>query len=778
MKIRRIHFLRLGAWLTLAASSLPVGQLHAAQTAQTLSNQTSSGAFTERLNSVPNLTASEINAGNTIVNTAGNRLTHTLSLHDLGQRGPLALRGVEDQRFFPLHIPSNWQLQRVTASLDMRVSPDLLARFSHLSLLVNGEVAATTPLTPTGTMSSVIELELPAHFFKQRNSLGFRLIAHATLACENPRDTRLWVDIAPASTLSFSYTPKRLPNDLALLPAPFFEPMAQSPVSVDFVIANPSPEHLKSASIVASWLGILAGARGVDYSVHTNSLPNGHAIVIGPAPQLLPQSQASRGPSLELMENPANPMAKLLVINGAHAKDIETAARGLALASHTLSGSRTTVDALDETPRLPYDAPYWLPSDRPVTLGEWINPASLWVQGDQPAPIDLALRTAPDLTGWNRSNVPLNLLIRDSIRVNAPDGRLSIYLNRELLEELELRQRPLDWLKTQMGFSHSGTQETTILLPITVLGSQPFLQFQFQYPLREAQACAYALTETQRGAIDPASTLDLTDLTHYLAMPDMASFGNSFFPFTRLANLNETTVVLARDADYRAYESLLMMMARAGQATGYPTTGVQIVKDPEPETLQDQDILILDTGSDSRALEAWRNELPSLGLPRSMTVADNQEPLKPGSLASWLDTLARWVQPVRDPRITAPASGNMDHGTFIAGFESPVSNGRSVIVMSAPNSQSLRHMVSLISTNPEQVARMQGSAVVMQGQNLYTASVAKTYYAGELGPARALLWYFGQHPLLLTLVFLAGGLMSSIVIYLALRQRAKERLHG
>lgn len=47
-----------------------------------------------------------------------------------------------------------------------------------------------------------------------------------------------------------------------------------------------------------------------------------------------------------------------------------------------------------------------------------------------------------------------------------------------------------------------------------------------------------------RAALDPQSTIDLTGFDHYIAMPNLAAFANTGFPFTKYADLAQTAIVL------------------------------------------------------------------------------------------------------------------------------------------------------------------------------------------------------------------------------------------
>lgn len=699
--------------------------------------------------------------------------TRILALNNLGQRSALELAGVEDSRTLAFGIPQDKNVIAAQLRLNLKASAELLENLSHLSILLNDEVVGTLKLPAVTTETGHVTLDLPAQRIKRSNTLTFKLVAHYTPRCEAPRHPSLWLTVLPDSALVLREEHRPLPNDLSLLPAPFFEPVDEAPLKLAFVLPDPTPANLQAAVSVASWFGQLAGYRGVDYTVHTEGLPSGHAIVIAPPESLLPGLPHSNEPAIHMLDNPVDPAGKLLVLTGNSALNIERAARALVLSAPTLSGASVRVKRMTETPRESYDAPAWLPLNRAVALGEWTNTARLSVQGSRPAPIELPLRVAPDLAGWNQPNVPLNLRIHDTVRHGTSPGMLKVYLNRELIEQIDLMPRPFEAMRTTLQLTRPAERDVTVLLPVAALGAQPSLQFQFIYPEPPEAECTYNLTDTRRGAIDPASTLDLRGLTHYLAMPDMASFGNALFPFTRMADLSETRVVLAADSGPETYAALLMLAARAGQSTGHPATGLVVLKDPEPEMLAGHDILILDGGPDTRVLEAWRAHLPAEGSLQARLLPDR--PPIAGSLAAAIATVERWLgkgAPAEGQRIETAAP----IAAFIAGFESPLTIGRSVVVVSGDSPVALKRIVQRFSTDPEQLQRMQGSAVVLAADTLYTADNERTYHAGVLGPIRSLLWYLGRSPMLLTLLYLAGGLLGSIIIYLALRHRARDRL--
>jgi hypothetical protein len=59
------------------------------------------------------------------------------------------------------------------------------------------------------------------------------------------------------------------------------------------------------------------------------------------------------------------------------------------------------------TPRQPYDAPNWLPTDRPVKLSELIDPKRLNVSGYNPGEITIPLNFPPALSSWRQDGAKL-----------------------------------------------------------------------------------------------------------------------------------------------------------------------------------------------------------------------------------------------------------------------------------------------------------------------------------------------------------------------------------
>ncbi|MBN3751287.1 cellulose synthase regulator BcsB, partial [Burkholderia sp. Se-20373] len=212
--------------------------------------------------------------------------TVRLPFASLGAFDPLRLRGADDART----INAGVRLDRVVTGARLRLtyaySPSLVFPMSHLKVSVNGEVIATVPFDAAQAGRTVTqEIPIDPRYFSDFNQIGLRLIAHYTLDhCEDPANSALWADVSPKSELILDESPVRLPNDLALLPAPFFDRRDNGRVRLPFVLpASPDSATLRSAGVLASWFGALADYRHARFPVSTGLPADDQAIVIGTA---------------------------------------------------------------------------------------------------------------------------------------------------------------------------------------------------------------------------------------------------------------------------------------------------------------------------------------------------------------------------------------------------------------------------------------------------------------------------------------------------------------
>ncbi|NKJ47593.1 hypothetical protein CIC12_12730, partial [Burkholderia sp. SG-MS1] len=80
------------------------------------------------------------------------------------------------------------------------------------------------------------------------------------------------------------------------------------------------------------------------------------------------------GPMLLVADNPVAPGKKLLIVTGRTAQEVDQASAALVLGKTAMAGPAVRIGQIDiGAPRKPYDAPRWVPVDRPVAFKELID---------------------------------------------------------------------------------------------------------------------------------------------------------------------------------------------------------------------------------------------------------------------------------------------------------------------------------------------------------------------------------------------------------------------
>ncbi len=736
----------------------------------------SAGANIEASASAATLTAYPSVAADAAAEQAPVARTLRYSLEQLGARHRLELRGVDGVNSLPILLPDDVEV--VSAKLKLRYthSADLLEELSHFNVRLDNQHVATIPISRDESEEArEYEVDLPASMLHDYVQLNLQLIGHYTLRCENPRHPSLWADIDNQSELALQVVPRPVGNELGRLPRPFFDKRLTTALELPFVFAGqPDAATLEAAGVLSSWFGALADYRGARFPVLHGALPEaGNAVVLaGAAGSFGALTLAPlNGPEVAIVDNPSGQGGKLLLVRGRNAEELKLAAQAVALGGKTLSGSKATITELDvPAPREPYDAPRWLPIDRPASLGELANPHTMEVRGFAPDYIRVGLRLPPDLYAWRDAQVPLDLRYRYTPRPKSDQSMLHIRLNDQPLAALPIpaATHPSglvgQWL-TKLGPDDSTMPANArVMLPLDTLSADSQLEFYFHYDYVSRGECKDVLIDSVLGRIDPRSTIDISGLPRFIALPDMAAFGNGGFPFTRVADLSETTVVLPAQANRQEQSTYLEVLGLMGASTGYPATHVRIADPGQLDTLDDKDVLVIAGHDVQRTLGPWARRLPV----NLDAVQAGKRPDEPFWRRWWSGLFSEAV--AQDSRPVGPAA-------VLTGFESPLSSGRSVVVLASAEPDQLSQAMNALQ-DPKRLRAIRGSSVGLYANSVRVLQDDTSYYAGSLGPLRHALWYFQRHPLLFALLSALTVAVLGLLIYLSLRARAQRRLQG
>lgn len=709
--------------------------------------------------------------------TPAEGMQREFNLTQLGLNYAVELRGVSGTVGIPFSVRADELVTSAALRLNYAYSPALIPELSHLKVSVNDVLIATLALPREGAgKPQTADIQIDRRLVTDFNRINVELVGHYTRECEDPQHSSLWAKVDASSTLRLSVTPLKTASDLAVLPQPFFDRRDVRRAHIPFVFGGtPSSATLEVAGIVSSWFGALAGYRGATFPVASDALPAGNAVVFATpetaiAGLTLP---AITGPTVTVVDHPQDATRKLLLVMGRNALELRSAATALTLNARAFSGASATIASLQETPaRKPYDAPRWIASDRPVQLGELTQPSDLNVSGYTPDVVKVNLQMPPDLFTWRSRGIPLDLQYRYTPRVRNDQSTLNLSVDDNFIGSLPLRtanpggERWWNPLAIKVMADGTASQRREVLLPPLALGSRS--QLRMHYYFQPAAGNCQTLLDNVRGAIDPTSTLDISSFPHYMAMPELAAYANSGFPFSRLADLAETAVVLPDQPGTVDTETYLALLGQIGNATGYPALRVAVGRAANVSQWADKDLLVIGDLQNQPLFTQWAARMPLRRKAEAQTFV----------LGRWIEDNLHLITGTRQredlPDTTQMTVAEDGSDAVLAGFESPLRAGRSVVAV-VSNAASQPALLNALMT-PELLQRVQGSTAIVRGAQVHSVLTGDSYYVGQLPPLAWLQWNLSRSPLGLAGAAILLALLGAAAACASLRLVARKRL--
>ena len=703
------------------------------------------------------------------------KITYTLA--QLGATGALQLRGVSTLAGVQFGIRSDEVVIDATLSINGALSPYMLPEWSNVTVTLNEQYVGTIPLNRDHPDFSDLGMSISPIFFQDDNRLNFKFTGHYTRDCEDPLSGLLWATIYDNTTLTL--TLQRLPpqRDLARLPLPFFDRHEKTLFLQAMVLdANPSDVELQAAGIVSSWFGQLADYRGAKFPV-TNDVPvDGNAVVFisGMDRARVFGLNELDGPTLAEIPNPNDSSGTLLLVAGRTDDEMLQAAQTLSVGSRTLGGETAVVDAPLLPTRVPYDAPNWVPTDRPVKFGELVDATSLQGTGYVPGTMRVPFRTAPDLFSWRTRNFPVKLSYR------APPGpiidlavsRIDVGINDLYLASYPLAQDPNGangWFSRLFGFGASQVRETIDVPFFDVFGDNNLTFFFDTRPLHRGKCVA--IPDDLRMGVDPDSTLDLSGAYRISKLPNLGYFVNSGFPFTRMADLSETAVIIPDNPTTAEITAYLDMAGRIGTITGLPVLKLIVVRPSETASVANRDLLLI--GTMTRLGDA-----ADLFVNSSYQVKDGRLSVAQGGVLSSVYRLfGDTSEQDRQKLVNQLSTPLTDDAVAMVGMESPLTKGRSLVALLAAAPQGLDQIVSDMR-DPAYSRYIQGDLSILSGDQATSFRIGTTFTFGSVPFWVWPSWYLQDAPFSVLLVLLGGCFLLGIPFFWFLQRRAAKRLAG
>jgi cellulose synthase (UDP-forming) len=693
----------------------------------------------------------------------------TFSLGDAGST-QVELHGIDSSHSIYFTLPQTHVARTAKIHVFYAFSPSLLPQLSHIKLMMNGTLFATIEPTPnsTGTTSpqtGEAEFTIPAELMVHHNELLMQFIGHYVLVCEDPANTTLWARVHRNTYLDIQGDLLPLADDLKQMPLPFLDPAIVQPLSLPVVFASaPSAKAIQAAGIVTSYFGIISESRPVRFPVKIGEIPQGNVVVISDSPSNMPAGlgmSAINSPTVAMRTNPVDPWGKVLVVAGSDPDQVVVAAQAVALHSDLIQGSLSTIDNLSLPARQkPDGAPRWARTDQTVALWDYSTADAL--QGDGSAPLNVYFRIAPDIFYSERPNAILRLSYRYNSIPIGPISSMQVRVNNAFLGSVPLIPGQEQSRKMQLD------------VPVPVVNLRPFsnsLSFDFTFQLLKKSNCQDTTPINMQGSVLRDTYLDLRGYPHYAPMPNLELFANAGFPFTRLADLAGTTVVMPPTPTEQEIEMFVTLMGHWGRQTGYPGLRVTVAG---PETMvpgAKSDFLVIGTGDDQTGFDKIEDSLPVALRSGRIQVHDTQGFFAPIHHAWW-----KTQSDEHSESGDLTASGNPD--AIIEGIESPFDRADSKSIVAI-------HLKDAATFDPfmqtflyvQQASDIQGSVSLLLGTRFQSFRIGATVYHVGLLPwwTRLTLWFM-EVPWLAAVVVLALAFLLAIWTRQWLRQKARTRL--
>ena len=684
----------------------------------------------------------------------------------------IELHSIDRQHTIYFTLPQTHVVRTATIHFSYAFSPALIPQLSQLKLILNGTLFATVQPAAgkyggSDGSDSEADFNIPPELLVHNNALTVEFIGHYTMNCEDPANTALWARVHPNTSIDIRGDLLPLADDLKQLPVPFVDPAVVQPVSIPVVFpAQPSFKAIQAAGIVASYFGLVSADRPVRFPVHIGDLPQGNVIVIAENAESLPAGfnlSSVSGPTVAIRTNPNDPYGKILIVTGANADDALVAAEAVALHSDMLTGTQAPISNLTlPAKQAPDAAPRWARTDQTIPLWDYATAGQL--QGDGTAPLNVYFRIPPDLyyeTG--DENTRLHLAYRYNSIPIGPISSLQVRINSAFLGS------------TPLTPGQDASRTTTTDVPVPVVNLRPFsntLSFDYTFQLARKENCDNTTPINLQGSILRDSYLDLRGYPHWTPLPNLEIFSNAGFPFTRLADLSGTTVVLPPAPTEQEIETFVTLMGHFGRQTGFPGLRVTVAG---PDALHDgaaTDFLIIGAGDDQPAFSKLGLHLPvSLGNGQ-IQVHDTE-----GFFVSLLHN-AWWKLRPNDHTESGELTAGGTPDAVIEGIESPydIAGSRSIVAIHLRDASTFEPFMSTF-LNVQQSSDVSGSVSVLHGTEFQSFRVgSEVYYVGALPWFTQLRLWAAEYPWLIAVIVVILAFLLAIWTRQWLRSKARTRL--
>lgn len=706
-------------------------------------------------------------------------LTSTVSVAQMGQTNGILLTGGQLQSGIVFTLPTDQVITNARLNLSLKVSQALAARNTSLQLMLNGQPLGTLPLSASDNTSEDYQLDIPAAMVVSSNNLSFKINDADQLLCERDSASQYQVTILPKTTLSLEGQQLNIGNTLRNFPRPFLDPLRMSASSVSMVFGETvTPGEVSAAAIIASWMGIQSDYRGITFPVLRNDLPEKNGIVFAHPGETIAGLTVPdvTGPTLQMVDNPVNPVYKLMLVTGKNDDELRQAAwrltQPLSVDMPSLAVAQQTIPVSKA-----YDAPRWINTDRPVQLSELLRKdQSLTTTGIWHDALRVNFRAAPDLFLWDGDTLPVKLHYRFPAEswIDEDNSFLNVSLNNTFLRNLTVNKVGLlENIWHRLGGDARQETYTLKLDPYLIYGDNQ-LQLYFNIKPLASAPCSVLTNNNIKSRIEEDSYIDLSHTRHFTLLPNLAYFVGASFPFTRFADYSQTVLMLPSAPSDAEISTLLDMAGRSGNATGVPLSHNNVMFGVPAggslhERLQHSDVLAVSTLAQTAFNQAIMQVSPYSVNAHTLGV---KSPDWLAKARGWLT--GDWYRQTLDA--DRYFSSNEDWRGFIS-YRSPWNSDRLVVMAVATDDGELNKLHQDLTSQRINAGIRGDTAIITDENGIRSFRVGEQFPSGQMPWYMMVVWYANQHAVVLALLALLFSTLVGLSTWVLLKRHAWKRLH-
>ena len=683
-----------------------------------------------------------------------------LNLVPGGQAKSVKLTGLVKNQFFDFGVRSDDVISRADLELSFTASPSVLDTTSQLNIYLNGQLQQTAVLTKDmiGKPSKLV-FSLNPKSMQTMNQVSIEFVGHIQSTCENPADDALWLNINAQSRLVLEKQRIRLGSDMGKLPAPFIDTATGDPTVLPVVFPSaPSAAMKTAAALTASWAGRLAYWRGADFPVYFNEAPAGEHFVVfvtNPArPNFSKDFPKVEGTQISVADAPNSLAEKMLIVAGRDDADLIAAMKALGRGSSVMIGD-TFKPAAQQEPerRKAYDAPRWLDTDQKVPFSRLIEySGQLTAKGYAMPPVHLPVRLAPDLFMVDNATLEMKVDYRASKPMKDEAGQFRALVNGRLIDSdpLPTKDGHGSRVISLPGFYGALFNNTNDALALAQTNDFTFeMHYERTYEGGSPENCKSIMVFPHQFEVEPTSTLEISGLYHYARMPNLKLFTQTGYPFTRYADLAETAVLIADNAEPQSIRAMLNAVGRMSAATGAFGNRIAVTGNPADPILKDRDVLLVGA------------------MPALLADINEDDALKVQEETAKAFKAGQFPKPPQQS-IFAPGVG------VLSGFKSPLSSEHSVVALLAEGEAGAVVLADALG-DAQGLAAAGGSTTVVSADGLAAFSVGDRYAVGNL-PVQHQIWMrLSQHPGWLVFFALISAAIIGFAAFFLMRRWVGRR---